>query len=94
MGIPILEREKGSNLVCHPRKRELNLIASERIQFLNVFENAGFLFWTKWNLEVDALFAILETLCDREIFFLSIKLFYYKNDEFDWKTCSYVFLLY
>ena len=42
MGIPILEREEGSNLMRHPRKRKLNFIASERIQFLNVFENAGF----------------------------------------------------
>ena len=55
----------------HPRKRELNLIAIERIQFLNVFENAGFVFWTKWNLEVDFLFAIPETLWDREIFLVS-----------------------
>ena len=39
MGIPILEREEGSNLMCHPEKRELNLIASKKIQFLNVFEN-------------------------------------------------------
>ena len=25
--------------MCHPEKRELNLIASERLQFFNVFEN-------------------------------------------------------
>ena len=56
--------------MCHPRKRELNLIASERIQFLNVFENAGFVFRKKWKLEVDSLFAILETFWDRESSFL------------------------
>ena len=47
MGIPIFEREEDSNLMCHPRKRELNLIASERIQFLNVFENAVFFYSEK-----------------------------------------------
>ena len=43
-------RGKRALILCHPRKRELNLIASERIQFLDVFENAGFVFRTKWNL--------------------------------------------
>ena len=47
MGNPIFEGEECFNLMCHPGKQELNLIASKKIQFLNVFENTGFVLRTK-----------------------------------------------